>query len=68
MSFYDELLEATEADRQYLLSAPAITETMAGDITLDRYVAFLTEAYHHVKQTTPLLMAVGCACPSVSSG
>ena len=63
MSFYDELLAATQTGRNYLLTAPAITETMAGDITLERYVAFLTQAYHHVKHTTPLLMAVGSRLP-----
>jgi pyrroloquinoline quinone (PQQ) biosynthesis protein C len=28
-------------------------------VTLKQYVAFLTQAYHHVKHTTPLLMACG---------
>ena len=30
-----------------------------GDVSLDTYVAFLTEAYHHVRHTVPLLMACG---------
>lgn len=56
MAFYDELLAATEAERNTLLSLPLITKGAAGDITLETYIAFLTQAYHHVKHTTPLLM------------
>jgi pyrroloquinoline quinone (PQQ) biosynthesis protein C len=36
---------------------------MRGEITLDDYVAFLTQAFHHVKHTVPLLMAVGSRLP-----
>ena len=63
MSFYETLQEQTVAERQYLLSAPIIGQCMQGDITLPDYVAFLTQAYHHVKHTTPLLMATGGRLP-----
>lgn len=59
MAFFDELCSATQAEQQYLLSAPAITDTFTGQITLSRYIAFLTQAFHHVKHTVPLLMAAG---------
>lgn len=59
MSFYERLQLATADARQYLLSAPVIQQTLAGDISLPTYVAFLTEAYHHVKHTVPLMMSVG---------
>ncbi len=59
MSFYDQLLEQTHAERDYLLGAPIIRQAMAGTVGLASYVAFLTEAYHHVKHTVPLLMACG---------
>lgn len=59
MAFFDQLCNATAAEQQYLLSAPAITDTFAGKISLTRYTAFLTQAYHHVKHTVPLLMAAG---------
>ena len=59
MAFFEQLTEATEQERQHLLSAPIIHKALTGDITLDDYVAFLEQAYHHVKHTTPLLMAVG---------
>lgn len=63
MSFYDRLLEQTRAERDYLLGAPIIQQAMAGTVSLDSYLAFLTEAYHHVKHTVPLLMACGARLP-----
>jgi thiaminase len=63
MSFYQTLLQTTEQDRQYLLGAPIIARCFHGDISRDDYVAFLTQAYHHVKHTVPLLMSVGALLP-----
>jgi len=60
MSFYQQLIEQTHAEREYLLSAPLIQRCLKQQsFTLAEYQAFLTEAYHHVKHTVPLLMAVG---------
>ena len=64
MAFYDELLKATEAERKELLNLPLITQGAAGKISLATYVAFLTQAYHHVKHTTPLLMTCGGCLPA----
>jgi pyrroloquinoline quinone (PQQ) biosynthesis protein C len=36
---------------------------VAGRLGREDYVAFLTEAYHHVKHTLPLLMACGARLP-----
>ncbi|MBL4761126.1 MAG: iron-containing redox enzyme family protein [Gammaproteobacteria bacterium] len=63
MTFYERLQKETEAERDYLLSAPIIAASLAGAITLNDYVAFLHQAYHHVKHTTPLLMATGARLP-----
>lgn len=63
MSFSAELRAATESERQRLLSAPIITDCLAGRVSRDSYRAFLTEAYHHVKHTVPLLMACGARLP-----
>jgi pyrroloquinoline quinone (PQQ) biosynthesis protein C len=63
MTFYQELLAATEAERKELLSLPLITQGATGNISLETYVAFLTQAYHHVKHTTPLLMTCGGRLP-----
>jgi pyrroloquinoline quinone (PQQ) biosynthesis protein C len=58
-SAYARLLADTAAAREFLLGAPPIRRALAGDVTRELYVAFLTQAYHHVKYTVPLLMAVG---------
>jgi pyrroloquinoline quinone (PQQ) biosynthesis protein C len=63
MSFFARLQAETATDRQYLLESPIIHRCMRGDVTIDDYVAFLTEAYHHVKHTVPLLMAAGARIP-----
>ena len=63
MTFHEQLARATAADREYLLAAPAIQRALAGDVTRELYVAFLTQAYHHVRHTVPLLMAVGARVP-----
>lgn len=59
MDFHTRLQQDTSREREYLLQAPVIQAALTGSIPLDTYVAFLSEAYHHVKHTTPLLMAVG---------
>lgn len=59
MAFYDTLLAATEIERNTLMRLPLITEGGNGNISLATYIAFLTQAYHHVKHTTPLLMSCG---------
>lgn len=63
MSFYARLVAETTAAQQYLLQAPIIARCFSGDITLDDYVGFLVQAYHHVKHTVPLLMATGARLP-----
>ncbi|MFA5549748.1 MAG: iron-containing redox enzyme family protein [Porticoccaceae bacterium] len=59
MTFYNQLVSATREHRARLLAAPLIKQALAGQISRDQYIAFLTEAYHHVKHTVPLLMATG---------
>ena len=63
MSFYDHLHEATADARAELLAAPAIAGSLAGRISRDSYLAFLGQAYHHVRHTTPLLMSLGGRLP-----
>jgi len=54
---------ATQREREFLLSAGPIRDALAGVITLPRYLAFLGEAYQHVRHTVPLLMAAGSRLP-----
>lgn len=63
-TFYDQLAAETSAARQYLLTAPAIVRTLAGGITRELYLAFLGQAFQHVRHTVPLLMAVGSRLPA----
>jgi pyrroloquinoline quinone (PQQ) biosynthesis protein C len=59
MSFYNQLLQQTVTGRQYLLGSPIIARTMQGEISVQDYIEFLTQAYYHVRHTVPLLMSVG---------
>ena len=63
MNFYDRLLQETTDERAALLSVPLLQDGVRGAISLATYQAFLTQAYHHVKHTTPLLMGVGARLP-----
>lgn len=63
MSFHEQLQQLTAADREFLVSAPVIREALAGRISRDRYLAFLTQAFHHVRETVPLMMAAGARLP-----
>lgn len=61
--FFNTLLAQTEEARSEFLGIETICRGMQGDISLSAYVAFLTQAYHHVKHTVPLLMACGSRLP-----
>ena len=64
MPFFDKLLSKTEAERNYLLSAPLIHRCLGnGAFELADYQAFLAEAFYHVRHTVPLLMAAGSRLP-----
>lgn len=61
--FFDTLTTATDPDKSQLLTAPIIQRGLEGRIDIDDYLGFLQQAYHHVKHTVPLLMAVGSRLP-----
>jgi pyrroloquinoline quinone (PQQ) biosynthesis protein C len=63
MSFYDRLTSETETARQSLYTMPQLTDALRGDISRDTYIAYLTEAYHHVRHTVRFLMAMGARLP-----
>jgi pyrroloquinoline quinone (PQQ) biosynthesis protein C len=63
MTFFTQLQIATQEQRQQFLSIPVLQAGMTGDVSLNTYIAFLTQAYHHVKHTVPLLMACGSRLP-----
>ncbi len=63
MEFFKQLQQATQEEQGYLMSSTIITQCMQGQVSLDSYIAFLAQAYHHVKHTVPLLMACGSRLP-----
>jgi len=63
MSFYESLQASTAEARAWLLGAPIIDDCLQGRVTLESYQAFLGQAYHHVRHTTPLLMTLGGRLP-----
>ena len=63
MTFFETLQNETAQARSELLSAPIIQRALAGRISLTEYAAFLSQAYHHVRHTVPLLMATGARLP-----
>jgi pyrroloquinoline quinone (PQQ) biosynthesis protein C len=63
MSFYENLLAATAQERNTLLAVPLMHLALSGQISRAAYIGFLTEAYHHVKHTVPLLMNCGARLP-----
>jgi len=63
MPYIESLVQQTAAARGELFAIPVIRDCLAGRVTRDQYLAFLTEAYHHVRHTVPLLMACGSRLP-----
>jgi pyrroloquinoline quinone (PQQ) biosynthesis protein C len=64
MNFHQQLLEQTRAEREALISVPIIQSALAARIDRSDYIAFLTQAFHHVRHTVPLLMACGARLPA----
>ncbi|MBS0430168.1 MAG: iron-containing redox enzyme family protein [Proteobacteria bacterium] len=64
MSFHARLLSETAEARGGLLSTPIIQGCLRGEVSLPSYLAFLREAYHHVRHTVPLLHACKAALPA----
>lgn len=64
-SFYAELLTRTAGDRTALTAVPIIQGCLQrGEVSLPSYLAFLREAFHHVRHTVPLLRACKAALPA----
>ncbi len=60
---FERLCDATRAEQAELHRIGVIQKAVQGEIDLATYVAFLSEAYHHVKHTVPLLMLTGARLP-----
>ena len=55
MSFHEQLVTETADSRDAFLSIPLVRTTIRNGASRSLYLDFLTEAYHHVKHTFPLL-------------
>ncbi|MFG1346388.1 iron-containing redox enzyme family protein [Xanthobacter autotrophicus DSM 431] len=55
MTFYDRLTRETAAERDQFLAIPLVQRALSSGGPKSLYIAFLTQAYHHVKHTFPLL-------------
>ncbi|WP_373081367.1 TenA family transcriptional regulator [Zhongshania sp.] len=64
MTFYDRLQAETHADREALYQIPFLQRGVVGELSLQDYIGFLSQAFHHVKHTVPLLMSCGGRLPS----
>ncbi|WP_395336666.1 AMP-binding protein [Novosphingobium sp. BL-8H] len=54
-AFFDELEAFTWRDRLRFLAIPQVKAGLAGTITRRAYIDYLTQAYHHVRHTVPLM-------------
>jgi len=64
MSFFHALQEATQDEREELFNVPIIRDALDGKVSLTSYLAFLAQAYYHVRHTVPLMMACGARLPA----
>lgn len=63
MGFFDRLQSETAQARAHVTTAPVIEAIREGRFDMQGYTWFLTQAYHHVKHTVPLMMACGGQLP-----
>ena len=61
--FFDQLQTQTQPAREQFMQIEQLVRGASGDIPLTVYIAYLIQAYHHVKHTVPLLMACGSRLP-----
>ena len=58
-TLYERLESASAPQRASMLNIPLVKAALDGQVRREDYLAFLTEAYHHVRHTVPLMMACG---------
>lgn len=63
MTFYEKLVKETQDARQELYTVPQLADGLKGEISRETYIAYLTQAYHHVRHTVRFLMAMGARLP-----
>ena len=63
-SFYQILQAETEAAQQAFFSTPMLLDAAENGVEAGLYINYLTQAYHHVRQTCPLLASALGRCGS----
>ena len=58
-TLYERLESASAPQRASMPNIPLVKAALDGQVRREDYLAFLTEAYHHVRHTVPLMMACG---------
>lgn len=62
MSNFQQLMQETAPARQQFIEIPLIQEVLRKGAAKELYLEFLTQAYHHVKYTAPLLASAAGHC------
>ena len=57
LAFFDRLVAETSDAQASLALVPQLQAGLAGRIDRETYIAYLTQAFHHVRHTVPLLAA-----------
>lgn len=63
MTFFEKLVQDTKKECDELYAVPLVRNGIEGKISRETYLSYLTEAYYHVRHTTPLMMLVGSKIP-----
>jgi pyrroloquinoline quinone (PQQ) biosynthesis protein C len=66
--FYDRLIAETARDREVFLARPLIRAALASEVGRDAYLAYLAQAWHHVRHTCPLLARARALCGPDEAG
>ena len=62
MPFFEQLQSRTAQARAELFALPVIRDSLAGRVTREQYVAFLAQAYHHVRTPSRCSWRAARAC------
>ncbi len=67
MSAFQQLIQETASSRQGFVELPLIQEVLQNGASKALYLDFLGQAYHHVRNTAPLLALAAARCGSDDS-
>lgn len=59
--FFDQLVASTREEQARFAMTPQLIAGLSGQISSDDYIAYLTQAYHHVRHTGPLMLEARAA-------